>query len=446
MVSAGGSEMSTRQQEHEEQEANAIGAAKRETGGGREHEQNLRQRARAFAGLLTSHRGAHKLGNCRSKIAKGVRECETLGARGSRVLGVLTNVNVDVESLHTGVSIFRIVRISNLERAPEERTMAITKCASHPWFSDRAMCHANRLILKGSPPSHEDHRRAQTKAQTQGQEAEPFRRTNASPRIFVSILCVSKIGPDDDDDCLSVQLDGSDMSPKAPKTILRQRFTMRRYNLGKDGRLTKPGEGYGCHHDNAVDRSYSTTTHVIPIPTRRLHAVASLMATNFRWQKQAIIPALLGMAKFTEMHTQARSVTQPQAVIEPPSSNSGVASATSSGGAHAGYQMYQRPFSSSSGSGYTIWYSSRSDSSIQSPPVISQSKTGHLYVHFDALTKTYQYWMLGVGGQRESVSRNVECPLNHDRVLSIRGNGEPSWVTRATISTSETRREKGAKS
>ncbi|KAH9169717.1 hypothetical protein EDB89DRAFT_1854184, partial [Lactarius sanguifluus] len=86
------------------------------------------------------------------------------------------------------------------------------------------------------------------------------------------------------------------------------------------------------------------------------------------------------------------------------------------------------PFSSSSGSGYTIWYSSRSDSSIQSPPVIPQLKTGHLYVHFDALTKTYQYWMLSVGGQWESVSRNVECPLNHDQVLSICGNGEPSWV------------------
>ncbi|KAH9030042.1 hypothetical protein EDB85DRAFT_1891774 [Lactarius pseudohatsudake] len=275
----------------------------------------------------------------------------------------------------------------------------------------------------------------------------------------------SSSGPDDDDDCLSVQLDGSDMSPKAPKTILRQRFTMRRYNLGKDGRLTNLAKAMDAttitQSIAAILQPHTSSPSLLVVS----HAVASLMATNFGGSdlgqvlsahldslaispqaKQAIIPALLGMAKFTEMHTQARSVTQPQAVIEPPSSNSGVASATSSGGAHAGYQMYQRPFSSSSGSGYTIWYSSRSDSSIQSPPVISQSKTGHLYVHFDALTKTYQYWMLGVGGQWESVSRNAECPLNHDRVLSIRGNGEPSWVTRATISTSETRREKGAKS
>ena len=59
----------------------------------------------------------------------------------------------------------------------------------------------------------------------------------------------------DDDDCDSVQLEGSDLTPRAAKvsfiyfktnirltcatqTILRQRFTMRRYNLEKDGRLT----------------------------------------------------------------------------------------------------------------------------------------------------------------------------------------------------------------
>ena len=54
--------------------------------------------------------------------------------------------------------------------------------------------------------------------------------------------------------------------------------------------------------------------------------------------------------------------------------------------------------------------------------------------------------MLSVGGKWESVAANAEYPLNHDRVLSIRSNGEPSWVTRATISTTETRRDKRAKS
>ncbi|KAI9428907.1 hypothetical protein H4582DRAFT_2062862 [Lactarius indigo] len=156
--------------------------------------------------------------------------------------------------------------------------------------------------------------------------------------------------------------------------------------------------------------------------------------------KQAIFPALLGIAKFTEVHAQ--NVTQPQVVIGPLGPNSGAAVPN---GAHTSYQVHQRPFGSSSGSGYTIWCSSKSSSSIQSPPIVPQAKTGHLYVHFDTSTNTHQHWMLGVGGQWESVSKNAQYPLNPDRVLSFRNNGEPSWVTRATTNTTETRREKRAR-
>lgn len=144
-------------------------------------------------------------------------------------------------------------------------------------------------------------------------------------------------------------------------------------------------------------------------------------------------------------HRLCFSVVQSHAVIGPLGSNAGVATA-SPDGAHAGYQVNQRPFGSSSGSGYTIWYSSRSISSIQSPPVVPQAKTGHLYVHFDASATTCQYWMLSAGGQWEGVSKNAQYPLNPDRVLSFRNNGEPSWVTRATTNTAETRREKRARS
>ena len=145
-------------------------------------------------------------------------------------------------------------------------------------------------------------------------------------------------------------------------------------------------------------------------------------------------------------HHLCSSVAQPQAAIGPLGFNSAVATIAPSDGVPTGYQMHQRPFGSSSGSGYTIWYFSRSSSSIQLPPVVSQAKTGHLYVHLDTSTRTYQYWMLGVGGQWESVSKNTQYPLNSDRVLSFRTNGEPSWVTRATTNTTEMRRDKRARS
>ena len=141
------------------------------------------------------------------------------------------------------------------------------------------------------------------------------------------------------------------------------------------------------------------------------------------------------------------SVVQLQVVTGPLGPNAGFATA-SPDGAHASYQLelHQRPFGSSSGSGYTIWYLSRSISSIQLPPVVPQDKTGHLYVHFNTVAKTYQYWMLSIGGQWESVSKNAQYPLNPDRVLSFHNNGEPSWVTRATTNTTETRRDKQARS
>ncbi|KAI9450751.1 hypothetical protein BJY52DRAFT_1227039 [Lactarius psammicola] len=273
----------------------------------------------------------------------------------------------------------------------------------------------------------------------------------------------SSSASDDDDDCFSVQLESSEMSPKAPRTILRQRFAMRRYHLGQDGRLTNLAKAMDAdtitHSIAAILQPHTSSPSVLIIA----RAMANLMAAKFSGNdldqvlsahldslaispqvKQAIFPALLGIAKFTEAYAQ--NVAQSQAVIGPLGFNSGAATIASPDGGHASYQVHQRPFGSSSGSGYTIWYFSRSSSSIQSPPIVPQAKTGHLYVHFDTSTRTYQYWMLSVGGQWESVSKNAQYPLNPDRVLSFRNNGEPSWVTRATTNTTETRREKRARS
>lgn len=74
--------------------------------------------------------------------------------------------------------------------------------------------------------------------------------------------------------------------------------------------------------------------------------------------------------------------------------------------------------------------------------MVPQAKTGHLYVHLDSSTNVHLYWLFSVNNQWESVSKGAQYPLNHDRVLAIRGNGEPSWVTRATTSTTQTRKDK----
>jgi hypothetical protein len=135
-----------------------------------------------------------------------------------------------------------------------------------------------------------------------------------------------------------------------------------------------------------------------------------------------------------------QSQTRPVSAFS--SSDGGVSVDTQPGGPLVSYQMRQRSFASNSGSGHTIWYSGKSNINIPSPPVVAQAVTGHVYVHHNLSTNTYQYWMLGGNNQWESVSKGSEYPLNHDRVLSIRGNGEPSWVTRASTVTTQSRKER----
>jgi hypothetical protein len=106
------------------------------------------------------------------------------------------------------------------------------------------------------------------------------------------------------------------------------------------------------------------------------------------------------------------------------------------------YETRERRFASNSGSGKTTWYLAKSNTNISSPPAVPHAETGHLYVHLDCSTCTHQYWMFGANSEWQSVSKGSEYPLNHDRVLSIRGNGEPSWVTRASISTTQGRKER----
>ncbi len=123
-------------------------------------------------------------------------------------------------------------------------------------------------------------------------------------------------------------------------------------------------------------------------------------------------------------------------------SSAGVSVDAQPAGSSHPYQMRQHSYTSNSGSGYTIWYFARSNTNIMSPPAVPQAKPGHLYVHLNMSINSYQYWMLGINNQWESISKGLEYPLNHDRILSICSNGEPSWITRASTTTTQSRKEK----
>ncbi|KAI9451872.1 hypothetical protein BJY52DRAFT_1226406 [Lactarius psammicola] len=282
------------------------------------------------------------------------------------------------------------------------------------------------------------------------------------PEFLSSQACMDPSGSSDDE-CASVQLGSSDMAPSATKTILRQRFPMRRYHVGSDGRLSnlpKVMEAPNSYTTDVITQSVAaflqphTSSPSVSVVSR---VMASLMGGDFGSEeldqvlstqldalaispqaKQNIIPALLGIAKLAEVRSQCASASTSfsQPMVSEPEPE------LMDSNAEASYQIRQRPFSSNSGSGYTTWYLGRSSFSVLMPPTVPQAKTGHLYVHRDTSRNAFLYWILTTANRWEHVSSGAEHPLNHDRVLAIRANGEPSWVTRASTVTTKTRKEK----
>ncbi|KAH9035439.1 hypothetical protein EDB83DRAFT_2318741 [Lactarius deliciosus] len=128
----------------------------------------------------------------------------------------------------------------------------------------------------------------------------------------------------DNNKCLSVQLDSSDMAPNAAKTVLQQRFTMRHYYLEPDGQLlnlAKVMDGNTLNTDTTHTMTQSILAFFHPhtsSPSTPLVAriMTSLMMGDFSKEelnqilstqldslaispqaKQNIIPGLLGIAK-----------------------------------------------------------------------------------------------------------------------------------------------------
>ncbi|KAH9030588.1 hypothetical protein EDB83DRAFT_2420428 [Lactarius deliciosus] len=294
------------------------------------------------------------------------------------------------------------------------------------------------------------------------------------PEFLRLQACMDPSGSDDDE-CASVQLGSSDMAPSTMKTILQQRFPMRRYHVGSDGRLSNLPKVMDRSVDQVApckmtpETSYTTDMitqsvaaflqpHTSSLSVSVVSRVmASLMGGDFGTEefnqvlstqldalaispqaKQDIIPALLGIAKLAKVQSQCASASTSfsQPMVSEPKPE------LMDSNAKASNQIRQRPFSSNSGSGYTTWYLGRSSCSILMPPTVPQAKTGHLYVHHDTSRNAFLYWILTTANRWERVSLGAEHPLNHDRVLAIWANGEPSWVTHASTVTTKTRKEK----
>ena len=104
----------------------------------------------------------------------------------------------------------------------------------------------------------------------------------------------------------------------------------------------------------------------------------------------------------------------------------------------------ERPFPSGS-PGVTAWYSSYSLTTLPAPPPNLDPNVGDLYVHNNRAEASYEVWLYSLdhSWMRTDVGDKVYHPVIADRVLSMRANGTPSWITAASYTTIKGRKEKG---
>ncbi|KAI9513066.1 hypothetical protein F5148DRAFT_1145654 [Russula earlei] len=238
---------------------------------------------------------------------------------------------------------------------------------------------------------------------------------------YTSIAAMDPSSDNDNNKCFSEQLDGSQVSPNAQKVTS---YHILSFNISIILILIAGNFG-----DDDLGQILNAQLDTLAISPQA---------------KQAIIPTLFGISKLIEV--QSQGIPMPQLQFQPVSAslcfNCKVAMNTHPMGSLVFYQMHHCPFTSNSGSGYTTWFSGKSNTNIPLPPMVPEAKTGDLYVHFNTSMNGYQYWMLDRNNQWESISKGVENPLNHDQVLSIHSNGEPSWVTQASTTTTQGRKER----
>lgn len=118
------------------------------------------------------------------------------------------------------------------------------------------------------------------------------------------------------------------------------------------------------------------------------------------------------------------------------------------------FTRFQRQFLSSGASGSTVWYTSSDAFPLHQPPPQIVVSPGNIYIHTDTSTNDRQMWISLSAGSWESIPVEYDRsylpdrvvmaarhPLFSDRVLKIRANGEPSWVTRQTCVTLKSRKK-----
>ena len=104
---------------------------------------------------------------------------------------------------------------------------------------------------------------------------------------------------------------------------------------------------------------------------------------------------------------------------------------------------HQRPFVSGP-KGSTVWYTTASTKALSSPPASLPVTAGILYIHTDVTRGTNQVWLCNINCKWTDVTimENVKHPSITDRILLLRSDGIPSWLTGANYAAIQSRKER----
>ncbi|EIM84528.1 uncharacterized protein STEHIDRAFT_159195 [Stereum hirsutum FP-91666 SS1] len=266
-----------------------------------------------------------------------------------------------------------------------------------------------------------------------------------------------------------------DMTP-----IVRVRFPARRYSFDGDGNLvirqhkqrrTEPMAPANTDHaqeQSTPEGSEGSVTTNVSTREYLTEAIATSLRTT-SLPSAAVEPMARTLAALSgDLTTFDRAAEAQLETIEMPSpavrsllleairslarvanltnASPTVMEAASDGSALRALPVNSRPFSSSSGNGFTTWQIAVQEESIPHPPTNLKCSTGHLFIHRNPETKMQTCWMYGKSGNWEVVTEGAEHPFIPDRILHFRPghSGEPSWNTRATMMTTRARNEKRA--
>jgi hypothetical protein len=147
----------------------------------------------------------------------------------------------------------------------------------------------------------------------------------------------------------------------------------------------------------------------------------------------------------TETVVQCRPVVTVPSTSAPVPSISAVISSTPSISVQSNLTPFKQQRAFSSGSpGVTTWYTTSSPYDIVSPPGDLVPAIGDLYVHHNRVTDIYHVWLWAMDRQWKCVTEmeKVYHPAIDDRVLSMRANGTPNWITAASFTTIRGRKGK----